>query len=198
MDMTADTGRSRSAGCMPLTVFLLSLLVFVGVRLVRSGQGSVMQKGVVLEGGDPFLPIVAVAVALAAGIAVFGMAAGRRRRVARACADCRDFTHTFDRVDDLPAAADAPVAPPFEGVMLVPDASVAEVAELARGLEAQGIRFFTRQTVIDNAFHWLGNGGMGTRMCVFVHPDDEARARSAVERVLKVPKEREQTEEGEA
>jgi hypothetical protein len=71
-------------------------------------------------------------------------------------------------------------SPPVVGVILVPDASVSEVSELAPLLESANIRFAVRQTVLDNSFHQYGNSGMGTRMCIIVHPDDAARAQPII------------------
>ena len=90
-------------------------------------------------------------------------------------------------IDELPPLEpEMDESPPVVGVILVPDASVSEVSELAPLLESANIRFAVRQTVLDNSFHQYGNGGMGTRMCIIVHPDDAARAQPIMQKALRV------------
>ena len=88
-------------------------------------------------------------------------------------------------IDELPPLEpEMDESPPVVGEILVPDASVSEVSELAPLLEAANIRFAVRQTVLDNSFHQYGNGGMGTRMCIIVHPGDAARAQPIINSTL--------------
>lgn len=171
----------------PIVAFLVTLCVVAGMKLVLSGRSSLMQDGVNLsvDLNDPFWELFSLMAAFVIGIAVPLWVMKWKKRRAESCTD---FTHTFDRPLDSPepqAHQEKPL--PMEGEMLVPDASVSEVAELSRLFELQGIRFTTRQTYIDNAFHWYGNGGMGTRMCVIVHPDDVARAQPIADRVMSQP-----------
>lgn len=146
-----------------LSAFLVTLLIVVGVKLVRSG----------LDANDPIWQIVGLVITLAIGVGVpLAVIKWKRRR------DRTDFTKAFGNKMPRPRT-DVPA-----GELLVPDASVAEVAELSKRFEAQGIRFEVRQTVIDNSFHQFGNGGIGTRMCVYVHPDDCAAAQPIVDNAL--------------
>ena len=152
---------------------------------------------------DPLLQLAAIVAAVAAGVIAVLLVVTRR---VRNPGECTDFTHAFDRppgeefassrprvpapppepeVDELPPLEpEMDESPPVVGVMLVPDASVSEVSELAPLLEAANIRFAVRQTVLDNSFHQYGNGGMGTRMCIIVHPDDAARAQPIINSTL--------------
>ena len=55
--------------------------------------------------------------------------------------------------------------------------SLVETAEICERLEKRGLRFEARQTVIDNTCHifggnYAGTSGNGTRMCIYVHPED--------------------------
>jgi len=162
-----------------LVSLLVALFVVAGVKLVRHDRGSLMRDGVslALDVNDPFWPFFVTAVGMLlviiVSLAVFNW---KRRR------DCTDLTKAFaQRPSNPPSRSDIP-----NGELLVPDAAVFEVEELSRRFEAQGIRFEVRQTYIDNAFHWrFGNGGLGTRMCVYVHSDDCATAREIAERVLR-------------
>ena len=152
---------------------------------------------------DPTLQLAAIVAAVAAGVMAILWIITRR---ARNPGECTDFTHAFDRppgegralsrpqvptpslepeVDELPQLEpEIDESPPVVGVILVPDASVSEVSELAPLLESANIRFAVRQTVLDNSFHQYGNGGMGTRMCIIVHPDDAARAQPIINSTL--------------
>jgi len=184
----AGSGSSSGWGArFPIVAFLVTLCVVAGVKLVRSGRGSLMQDGenLSVDWNDPFWELFALVAAFVIGIVVpLWVMKWKERRAER----CTDFTHAFDRPLDSPRSVVEQAKPlPMEGEMLVPDASVSEVAELSRLFELQEIRFVTRQTYIDNAFHWYGNGGMGTRMCVIVHPDDVARARPIIDKVLNPP-----------
>ena len=144
---------------------------------------------------DPLLQLAAIVAVVAAGVMAILWVITRRTRNP---GECTDFTHAFDRSPGegcapsrprLPAPPPEPEvderpplepemdeSPPVVGEILVPDASVSEVSELAPLLEAANIRFAVRQTVLDNSFHQYSNSGMGTRMCIIVHPDDAARA----------------------
>lgn len=148
---------------------------------------------------DPLLQLAAIVAVVAAGVMAILWVITRR---ARNPGECTDFTHAFDRppeegrapsrphvptpppepeVDERPPLEpEMDESPPVVGVILVPDASVSEVSELAPLLESANIRFAVRQTVLDNSFHQYGNGGMGTRMCIIVHPDDAARAQPII------------------
>lgn len=152
---------------------------------------------------DPLLQLAAIVAAVAAGVMIILWVITRR---ARNPGECTDFTHAFDRPSEEDRAPSRPriQAPPPEpevdelpplepkmdespsvvGVILVPDASVSEVSELAPLLEAANIRFAVRQTVLDNSFHQYGNGGIGTRMCIIVHPGDAARAQPIINSTL--------------
>ena len=152
---------------------------------------------------DPTLQLAIIVAAVVAGIMVILGVITRRPRNP---GECTDFTHAFDRppgegfapsrprvptpppepeVDELPPLEpEMNESPPIVGEILVPDASVSEVSELAPLLEAANIRFAVRQTVLDNSFHQYGNGGMGTRMCIIVHPGDAARAQPIINSTL--------------
>ena len=154
---------------------------------------------------DPTLQLAAIVAAVAAGVIAVLLVVTRR---ARNPGECTDFTHAFDRppgegrapsrphvptpslepeVDERPSLEpEMDESPPVVGVILVPDASVSEVSELAPLLESANIRFAVRQTVLDNSFHQYGNSGMGTRMCIIVHPDDAARAQPIMQKALRV------------
>lgn len=64
--------------------------------------------------------------------------------------------------------------------ILLGDCAVFEAREAADRLEAAGIRCRLEVLHEDKAFHRFGNGGMGTRMCVLVPPDEYERAKSVV------------------
>ncbi len=95
---------------------------------------------------------------------------------------CTDFIRAVDELqrssqqrvaeEEEDEESPIPLTPPPPGELLVADASVSEVSALAERLEKSGIRFEVRQTVIDTGFHRYGNGGSGTRMCVYVDPAD--------------------------
>ena len=148
---------------------------------------------------DPTLQLAIIVAAVVAGVMIILWVITRR---ARDPGECTDFTHAFDRPPGEGLASSRPrvpppppepevaelpplepemdESPPVVGEILVPDASVSEVSELAPLLEAANIRFAVRQTVLDNSFHQYGNGGMGTRMCIIVHTDDAARAQPII------------------
>ena len=152
---------------------------------------------------DPTLQLATIVAAVAAGVMAILWIITRR---VRNPGECTDFTHAFDRPPGEGLASSRPrvpppppepevaelpplepemdESPPVVGVILVPDASVSEVSELAPLLEAANIRFAVRQTVLDNSFHQYGNGGMGTRMCIIVHPGDAARAQPIINSTL--------------
>jgi hypothetical protein len=152
---------------------------------------------------DPTLQLAIIVAAVVAGVMIILWVITRR---ARDPGECTDFTHAFDRppreglapsrprvpppppepeVGELPPLEpEMDESPPVVGEILVPDASVSEVSELAPLLEAANIRFAVRQTVLDNSFHQYGNSGMGTRMCIIVHPDDAARAQPIINSTL--------------
>ena len=152
---------------------------------------------------DPTLQLAIIVAAVVAGVMIILWVITMRTRDP---GECTDFTHAFDRppeeglissrprvpppppepeVDELPPLEpEMNESPPIVGEILVPDASVSEVSELAPLLEAANIRFAVRQTVLDNSFHQYGNGGMGTRMCIIVHPDDAARAQPIINSTL--------------
>ena len=153
---------------------------------------------------DPTLQLAIIVAAVVAGVMIILWVITRS---ARNPGECTDFTHAFDRppgeglassrprvpppppepeVDELPPLEpEMDESPPVVGEILVPDASVSEVSELAPLLEAANIRFAVRQTVLDNSFHQYGNSGMGTRMCIIVHPDDAARAQPIMQKALR-------------
>lgn len=120
--------------------------------------------------------------ALMASIVVWFGAVGRKRRRAE---NRTDFTRAFDRLGESSAkSATDPVPCLPAGVLLVPDISVWETTGLSRLLEERGIRFEVRQTAIDREFSRFGNGGLRTRMCIIVHPDDAVRAQAIADRYL--------------
>ena len=161
---------------------------------------------------DPTLRLAAIVAAVAAGIMAILWVITRRARNPGECTDfthafdrppgeglASSRTHVptppepevgelpplEPEIDELPPLKpEMDVSPPIVGEILVPDASVSEVSELAPLLEAANIRFAVRQTVLDNSFHQYGNGGMGTRMCIIVHPDDAARAQPIINSTL--------------
>ncbi len=162
---------------------------------------------------DPLLQLAAIVAAVAAGVITVLMAVTRRARNPGECTDFthafdrppeEGLVSSRPRVPPPPPEPEVDELPPLEpeldelpplepemnesppivGEILVPDASVSEVSELAPLLEAANIRFAVRQTVLDNSFHQYGNGGMGTRMCIIVHPDDAARAQPIINSTL--------------
>jgi len=173
-----DRHHFKTAGAasrFSLYTFLVALLVVAGVKVYRAGGRSLMGGSpLAVDANDPFWELFWLIFAYAIGIGVpVAVISWKRRRA------CTDFTKAF--ANKMPP----PKADVSSGALLVPDASVSEVAELSKKFEAQGIRFEVRQTYIDNAFHWrFGNGGLGTRMCVYVHPDDCAAARPIADVVL--------------
>jgi len=88
-----------------------------------------------------------------------------------------DFVKEFERMEGL--RADEPrrtTVAPQDLVLLVPDVFVYEAKELADRFSSVGIRFDVRPSTIDNTFHLFGNSGMGTRMNIYVHPEDSDAA----------------------
>ena len=88
-----------------------------------------------------------------------------------------DFVKEFERMEGL--RADEPrrtTVAPQDLVLLVPDVFVYEAKELADRFSSVGIRFEVRPSTIDNTFHLFGNSGMGTRMNIYVHPEDSDAA----------------------
>ena len=84
-----------------------------------------------------------------------------------------DFVKEFERMEEL--RADEPrraTVAPQDLVLLAPDVFVYEAKELADKFSAAGIRFEVHPSTIDNTFHLFGNSGMGTRMNIYVHPED--------------------------
>ena len=169
--------RGVAASCFPLVMFLLALCVVAGVKIVRSGHRSLMNErlafGIDLE--DPFWDVFGMVAAIAVGIGIplWVKKFFRSRRNA----EVKDYVKAFERT--WGASPKRVVAAPekVNGVLLVPDASVAETAAICERLEKRGIRFEVRQTVIDNTCHifggnYAGTSGNGTRMCIYVHPDD--------------------------
>jgi len=61
--------------------------------------------------------------------------------------------------------------------VLLEDAPVHEAKAAAEKLEAAQIRCRLELQKEDRAYHRYGNGGLGTRMCVLVAPDDYERAK---------------------
>lgn len=182
MNETASSTTWGALARLPLVAFLVTLCVVAGVKLVRAGQGSLMQEGLCLsiDPNDPFWQLFLLVGAIVVGVAIplWCISWRNRRRET-------DFTRGYEGRTVAPAIKpDEASARPLDGVLLVPDASVLEVNELVRLFKAEGIRFALRQTVIDTAFHRRGNGGLGTRMCVAVHPSDVARAQPLVDKVL--------------
>ena len=174
-----------AASRFQLIVFLLTLCVVAGVKIVRSGHGSLMDDRFVLgiDASDPFWCVFGwiAAIALGIGIPLLVMKFLRGRQDA----EVKDYVKAFERAQAVPPKRAAAAPEKVNGVLLVPDASVAETAEICERLEKRGIRFEVRQTLIDNACHvfggnYTGTGGNGTRMCVFVHPDDCAEAEKTI------------------
>ena len=88
-----------------------------------------------------------------------------------------DFVKEFERMEGL--RADEPrraTVAPQDLVLLAPDVFVYEAKELADRFSSVGIRFEVRPSTIDNTFHLFGNSGMGTRMNIYVHPEDSDAA----------------------
>ena len=88
-----------------------------------------------------------------------------------------DFVKEFERMEGL--RADEPrraTVAPQDLVLLAPDVFVYEAKELADRFSSVGIRFDVRPSTIDNTFHLFGNSGMGTRMNIYVHPEDSDAA----------------------
>ena len=62
--------------------------------------------------------------------------------------------------------------------ILFSDCAVFEAGEMADRLKAAGIRCRLEVLHEDKAFHWFGNGGMGTRMYVLVPPGEYELAKA--------------------
>lgn len=169
--------RGVAASCLPLVMFLLTLCVVAGVKIVRSGHRSLMDERFAfdIDSADPFWDVFGMVAAIALGIGIPLLATKFFR--GRQNAEVKDYVKVFERTRG--ASPKRVVAAPekVNGVLLVPDASVAETAEICERLEKRGLRFEARQTVIDNTCHifggnYAGTGGNGTRMCIYVHPED--------------------------
>ena len=173
------------ASRFPLIAFLLTLCLVAGVKIVRSGHRLLIDDRIALgiDMSDPFWELFYWVVAIALGIWIpllVKKLMGRRRNT-----EVTDYVKAFERrqADSRKPVAAAPEK--VNGVLLVSDASVAETAEICERLEKRGIRFEVRQTFIDNACHifgrnYTGTCGNGTRMCIYVHPDDCAEAERLV------------------
>ena len=84
-----------------------------------------------------------------------------------------DFVKEFERMEKMrPEAPRRATVAPQDLVLLAPDVFVYEAKELAERFSSAGIRFEVRPSTIDNTFHLFGNSGMGTRMSIYVHPED--------------------------
>ena len=84
-----------------------------------------------------------------------------------------DFVKEFERMEEM--RADEPrvaTVAPQDLVLLAPDVFVYEAKELAERFLSVGIRFEVHPSTVDNSFHLFGNSGMGTRMNIYVHPED--------------------------
>lgn len=71
-------------------------------------------------------------------------------------------------------------------VLLIPNVAVYEVDPLCEKFAEAGIRFQPGRYDHQQAFSRFGRGGLDSRMYVWVHKDDVARARPIAERLLKV------------
>lgn len=169
--------RGVAASCLPLVMFLLTLCVVAGVKIVRSGHRSLMDERFAfgIDLADPFWDVFGMVAAIALGIGIPLLVTkffrGRRN------AEVKDYVEAFERTQIAPPKRTAAAPEKVNGVLLIPDASVAETAAICERLEKRGIRFEVRQTVIDNTCHifggnYAGTSGNGTRMCIYVHPED--------------------------
>ena len=123
-----------------------------------------------IDWNDPFWQLFAYVAAIAVGIGiplfVLKLRNHRDRQVS-------DFVKEFERMEGMRSnAPHRAMAAPQDLVLLAPDVFVYEAKELADRFASAGIRFEVRQSTIDNDFHLFGNSGMGTRMSIYVHPDD--------------------------
>ena len=66
--------------------------------------------------------------------------------------------------------------------VLLNDVAVYEAKAAAEKLESAHVRCRLELLKEDRGFHYLGNGGMGTRMCVLVAPSDYDAARKLLSR----------------
>ena len=108
--------------------------------------------------------IYTAAIAVGAGITLLIlMLLNRRDR------QVTDFVKEFERMEEMPRRA---TVAPHDLVLLAPDVFVYEAKELADKFSSVGIRFEVHPSTIDNTFHLFGNSGMGTRMNIYVHPED--------------------------
>ena len=88
-----------------------------------------------------------------------------------------DFVKEFERLAEMrPEAPRRATVAPQDLVLLAPDVFVYEAKELADKFSAAEIRFEVHPSTIDNSFHLFGNSGMGTRMNIYVHPEDSDAA----------------------
>ena len=119
---------------------------------------------------DNEMIVVAAAVALGyLSILGFGRMKGRV-----------DFKPEDDDDGGIDWRADAEDAPPqmVNGwAVLLDDCVVFEAKRIADRLEGAGIRCQLEILHEDRAFHWYGNGGLGTSMRVLVSPSDFDRAK---------------------
>ena len=173
------------ASRFPLVVFLLTLSVVAGVKIVRSGHASLMDDRIALgiDMSDPFWELFVWIVAIALGVWIPRLVTKWMR--GRQNPEVTDYVKAFERAQTNPREPAAFAPEKVDGVLLVPDASVVETAEICERLEKRGIRFEVRQTFIDNDCHifgrnYTGTCGNGTRMCIYVHPDDCAEAEKIV------------------
>ena len=113
---------------------------------------------------DPYVAAIVVGV----GITFFILMVLKRRD-----RQVTDFVKEFERMEKMrPEAPRRATVAPQDLVLLAPDVFVYEAKELADKFSAAGIRFEVHPSTIDNTFHLFGNSGMGTRMNIYVHPED--------------------------
>ena len=116
--------------------------------------------------GEANLYVAAIAVGVGITLIILMLLNRRDRQVT-------DFVKEFERMEGL--RADEPrrtTVAPQDLVLLAPDVFVYEAKELADKFSAAEIRFEVHPSTIDNSFHLFGNSGMGTRMNIYVHPED--------------------------
>ena len=120
--------------------------------------------------GEANLYVAAIAVGVGITLIILMLLNRRDRQVT-------DFVKEFERMEGL--RADEPrraTVAPQDLVLLAPDVFVYEAKELADKFSAAEIRFEVHPSTIDNSFHLFGNSGMGTRMNIYVHPEDSDAA----------------------
>ena len=175
-------------------VLVAIICVLVVIRLVLTAR-RFRDVAHLLKSFDPSDPFWSTAIGCFAVLLVAILLEARRRRRSRHDGDVTDYMKEAARRERAASRVPAPKSPDGTGgrtatttaaaaVVLVPDASVAEASAIGERLAARGLRFELRQTAIDNAFHRFGNGGLGTRMCVLVHPDDCGAAQGIVDAIL--------------